>query len=157
VVTIKPKTVVTQKLQGACPTHARTDVSVRDLSLTIDEPKERGGTNTGPSPTETLMSALIACTNVITHKIAAKHGIAIDAMSVDLEAKFDRRGVTLAEEIAVPFPEVTLTINLTSEASAAEIETLKSELAMFCPVSKVIREAGTRITEIWNVERPPPS
>ena len=41
------------------------------------EPRVRGGTNTGPSPTETLMSALIACTNVITHKIAAKHGIPV--------------------------------------------------------------------------------
>lgn len=153
-VAIKPKTVVKMKLQGACPSHARTDVSVRDLSLTIDEPKERGGTNSGPSPTETLMSALIACTNVIPHKIAAKHGIAIAAMSVHLEAAFDRRGVILAEEIAVPFPEVTLTINLTSAASAAEIETLKSELAMFCPVSKVIRQSGTKITEIWNVDRP---
>jgi uncharacterized OsmC-like protein len=154
VVTIKPKTVVKMKLQGACPSHARTDVSVRDVRLTIDEPLERGGTNSGPSPTETLMSALIACTNVITHKIAAKHGIAIVAMSVDLEATFDRRGVTLAEEIAVPFPEIALTINMTSAASAAQIETLKSELAMFCPVSKVIRQSGTKITEIWNVERP---
>ena len=153
-VTIKPKTVVKMKLQGACPSHARTDVSVRDVRLTIDEPLERGGTNSGPSPTETLMSALIACTNVITHKIAAKHAIAIAAMSVDLEATFDRRGVTLAEEIAVPFPEITLTINLTSNANGAEIETLKSELAMFCPVSKVIRQSGTKITEIWNVERP---
>lgn len=153
-VTITPKTVVTMKLRGACTTHARTDVSVRDVALTIDEPKVRGGTNTGPSPTETLMSSLIACTNVITHKIAAKHDITIAAMSIDLEATFDRRGVTLTEEIEVPFPNATLTINLTSDASEAEIDTLKTELAMFCPVSKVIRQSGTTITEVWNVVRP---
>ena len=41
-VTIKPKTVVTMKMAGACTTHARTDVTVRDITVVIDEPAERG-------------------------------------------------------------------------------------------------------------------
>lgn len=153
-VKIRPKTVVTMKLSGACPSHARTEVAVRDVALTIDEPTERGGTNTGPAPTETLLAALIGCTNTITHKIAAKQGIEIAAMTVDVEATFDRRGVTLVEEIDVPFREVKLLVKLTTDAEDTAIETLKSDLAKFCPVSKVIRQAGTPITEVWTVERP---
>ena len=152
-VTIKPKTVVTMKMHGACTTHARTDVSVRDIEVTIDEPAERGGSNLGPSPTETLMASLAGCTNRITHKIADAIGVDIKDMAVDVEAKFDRRGVELKEEIDVPFPEILLTIDMVTNADDALLERLKTDLARFCPISKVIRQSGTKITEVWNVSR----
>lgn len=153
-VAVKPKTVVTMRLQGRCPSHSRTDVSVRDVSTTIDEPAERGGTNLGPTPTETLMASLVACTNVITHKVAQRNGVAIRALDVRLEAQFDRRGVQLIEEIDVPFPTVTLHIDLMTDADSAAVEKVKRELAMFCPVSKVLRGCGTEVKEVWTVRAP---
>ena len=153
-VAIKPKTRVVMELTAESVSHARTDVSVRDLTSTIDEPTARGGTNQGCSPTETLMAALLGCTNVIGHKIAAAHGIEFEAMRLRLEATFDRRGVTLQEEIAVPFPKIKLFIDVTTGADAAAIETVERELGMYCPVSKVIRAAGTEIEEVWTVHRP---
>ncbi|MBI4203903.1 MAG: OsmC family peroxiredoxin, partial [Betaproteobacteria bacterium] len=53
-VTVVPKTVVTMRLNGSSASHSRTDVSARDVRTTIDEPAERGGTNQGLTPTETL-------------------------------------------------------------------------------------------------------
>ncbi|MGH9771541.1 MAG: OsmC family protein, partial [Candidatus Acidiferrales bacterium] len=79
---VREKTVVTQRIHGGCPTHSRTEVSTRDVKTIIDEPKERDGTNMGPSPTETLVAAFIACTNVISHKCAKKHGVEFSAMSI---------------------------------------------------------------------------
>ena len=151
---VKEKTVVTMKLDGRCASHSRTDVSVRDVRATIDEPAERGGTNQGLSPTETLMASLVGCTNVITHKVAAKNGVRIDSMHVRLEAQFDRRGVTLQEEVDVPFPSVTLYIDLVTDADAAAVEKVKRELAAFCPVSKVFRACGSEVKEVWNVRAP---
>jgi putative redox protein len=153
-VTVTQKTVVTQKLEGRCTSHSRTDVTVRDRSVVIDEPAERGGTNQGPTPTETLMASLIGCTNVITHKVAAKNGVAIKSMNVRLEAQFDRRGVMLQEEIDLPFPSATLSIDLETDADPEAVERVKRELAMFCPVSKVFRAAGVDLKEVWNVSRP---
>src|SRR2546422_9495792 len=92
----KAKTVVTMKLDAKCPSHSRTDVAGRDVKTTIDEPAERGGTNQGLTPTETLMASLIACTNVITHKVAEENGVDIDSLQVRVEAQLDRRGVTHA-------------------------------------------------------------
>lgn len=152
-ISVKEKTVVTQKLQGRCSSHSRTDVAVRDRAMIIDEPVERGGTNQGFTPTETLMASLVGCTNVITHKVAKKNGVAIKSMSIRLEAQFDRRGVTLQEEIERPFPAVALHIDLETDADAAAVETVKRELAMFCPVAKVFRAAGIELTETWNVRR----
>ena len=65
---VKEKTVVTQRVHGDCPTHSRTDISTRDVKTVIDEPRERDGTNMGPTPTETLVASLIACTNVISQE-----------------------------------------------------------------------------------------
>jgi uncharacterized OsmC-like protein len=138
-------------LDGKCPSHSRTDVTVRDVKTTLDEPAERGGTNQGFTPTETLMASLIGCTNVITHKVAERNGVQIKSMSVRLEAQFDRRGVTLTEEIDVPFPSVTLMIDLVTDADATAVEKVKRELHMYCPVSKVLRGCGTDLKEVWNV------
>lgn len=147
------KTVVTQKLEGKCVSHSRTDIAVRDIAVTLDEPLERGGTNQGLTPTETLMAALIGCTNVITHKVAHKNGVHIKSMNVRAEAQFDRRGVTLQEEIEVPFPSVTLYIDLETDADAASLERVKRELAKFCPLAKMLRGAGTELWEVWNVKK----
>jgi uncharacterized OsmC-like protein len=49
-----------------------------------------------------MVSALIACTNVISHKCAKKHGVEFKSMTVDAESTFDRRGTQLLEEIEVP-------------------------------------------------------
>lgn len=151
---IKPKTQVSLHMQGQARSHSRTDIAVRDLHTTIDEPLERGGTNLGLSPTETFVAALVGCTNVIAHKIAHKNGLRLMDMRVRAEAQFDRRGVTLAEDVAVPFPGITLTIDVVSDASAGQIEQLQRELAMYCPIAKLVRASGTVLTEVWNLSAP---
>ena len=147
----KMKTEVTMKISATCPHHSRADVSVRDVETVIDEPTERGGTNLGLTPTETMVAALIGCTNVITNKIVDSYDMKIDAMDVDVEAQFDRRGVTLQDDVQVPFPSMTLNINIKSPNSTDEFEKVKADLQKFCPVAKVIRESGTTITENWNI------
>lgn len=152
-VTIRQKTVVEMKLSAAAETHARTRVKVRDVEGLIDEPEARGGTNQAPSPTETLMSSLIGCTNVITQKIAHKMGVEISAMDIRLRAQFDRRGVLLEEEIERPFSDLVMDIDITTDATDDQMDAIKRDLAKFCPVAKVIRGSGINVTENWNVSR----
>ena len=57
------------------------------------------------------------------------------------------------EEIKVPFPKIVLNINVTTSASDADMEKVKTELPKFCPVSKVIRESGTVIDEVWTITK----
>ena len=153
-VVVREKTSVTQHIHGNCSSHSRTEISVRDVQSIIDEPRERDGTNMGPTPTETMVSALIACTNVISHKCAKKHGVEFKAMTIDAESTFDRRGAQLQEEIEVPFPKIRLVINVTTDAGEADMEKVRADLHRYCPVSKVVRNSGTKIEEVWNVTRP---
>jgi putative redox protein len=96
---------------------------------------------------------LIACTNVISHKCAHMHGVTFTAMSIDAEAMFDRRGTQLMEEVEIPFPKIRLVINVTTECDPETMEKVKADLRRFYPVSKVIRNSGTQMEEIWNVRR----
>jgi len=150
-VTVKQKTVVKMSLKGVGETHARSKVSVRDVSSVIDEPLERDGTNRGLTPTETLMASLIGCTNVITQRIAHHKGVRIADMAIDCTADFDRRGVSLQEEIALPFPSIELAISFRSDATPAQVEEIQADLQKFCPIAKVIRGSGTAIEETWTV------
>jgi len=146
---IVPKNVVKMSLSGDGQTHARTRVAVRDAMSIIDEPVERSGTNLGITPTETLMSSLMGCTNVITKRIGHKMGIEMGNMSIQLTAQFDRRGTMLMEEIDHPFSDIVMDIELETDADAATMETIKEDLAKFCPIAKVIRNSGITITENW--------
>ncbi|MEM9108057.1 MAG: OsmC family protein, partial [Pseudomonadota bacterium] len=148
---IRMKTEITMKAQADCPSHSRADISVRDLLFAIDEPAERGGTNAGPTPTETAVSALIGCTNVIGHKCADKLGIDIGQLDISAKCTFDRRGVTLEEEIEVPFRAIELTILSNGKATEEELQQVAAEVSKFCPLSKLFKAAGTEVIETWQV------
>ena len=150
---ITQKSVLTLAIDAECPTHARTHARAGKHELVIDEPAARGGTDQGPTPIETMLAALLGCTNVILNRVAEAHDVLVKDLSLHAEASFDRRGVMLQAEVTVPFPEIRLTINLTTPASADRVERVKSDLGKFYPVSKVIRQSGTRLEEIWNVTR----
>jgi len=138
-------------MHGVSTSHARTDISVRDVTVTTDEPLERGGTNVAASPTETMISALIGCTNNVTIRIAEHMKLNFELVSIDADVIFDRRGVVLAEEIEVPFPEITLTIIAKTDATPEQLAELQEKLPIFCPVSRVFQAAGTKVTEKWNI------
>ena len=146
---IRPKTTVKLKAEAHCPSHSLSEISVRDLTFAIDEPIERDGTNTGPTPTDTALAALIGCTNVIGHKCAASLGINIGHLNISAVCDFDRRGVTLQEEIDIPFTKVDLKIETEEVVSSADLDRLSAEVAKFCPLSKLFRQAGTVINEEW--------
>lgn len=146
---IRLKTTVNLKADAVCPSHSRADIRVRDLVMVIDEPVERGGTNEGLAPTDTALAALIGCTNVIGHKCANKLGIDIGHMTVSVVSDFDRRGVTLQEEIDVPFPKIVLTVETDGPASQDELLQVAAEVKKFCPLAKLFRQAGTEIEETW--------
>ena len=152
--TIKMKTHVRQVVTGEAESHSVTLLKAGDLVDVSDEPFERGGTNEGMSPTQFFESSLVACTNVISHKIAKKNGINLMSYKIKVDAGFVRFGVMLQEEVDLPFPDMKLTIEVTTDASDGEMATLAKELAMFCPISKMIVAAGTELETEWIIKRP---
>lgn len=148
---VKDKAMNTVTMSATCPTHARTDLSTRDVEMVVDEPIARGGTNLGFTPTETFIASLIACTNVIATRCAKNIGVELKDMSIEAEYDFIMSGAQLKEEIDLPFPEVRLTIDAKSTANEEQIKQIQSDLGKYCPVAKMFRQAGCNVVEKWNV------
>lgn len=142
------------RVVGNCPTHARTDLRARTHRFVIDEPEPRGGADQGPTPLETLLASFLGCTNVIANKIAAEMGIVLEAFSMELVATLDTDGINGIRDTLLPFPEIILTVKAVTAAPPEQMEILKARLAKRCPVSVILRGAGTKIIEDWRVSPP---
>lgn len=154
---VRLKTQIEMKLTGTGQTHARSHVRARDVAVVIDEPLVRQGTNLGLSPTETFMSSLIGCTNVIAKRIAHGMGVRMEQMDIALTAQFDRRGTMLQEPVTQPFSDIVLDIEVETDATDAQMEDIKRDLARYCPIAVVMRNSGITITENWTLKPLPDS
>ncbi len=150
---IRQKTIWKMTLDGAAETPTKTAVTSRGLTLTMDEPIDRGGTNQGMMPLETMMAGLIGCTSVVSHKIARANDIDIQDMTVRAEVTVNSAGTRLVKEIDVPFPVVKLFIEFTTSANEETVAILKRDLRRFCAVSKVLQQAGSKVEEFWTIHR----
>jgi len=136
-------------MSATCPSHARTDLATRDVEMVVDEPQARGGTNLGFTPTESFIGALIACTNVIGHRAAAKNGVDLKIVGIDASYDFHFLGAQMKEEVDLPFSEVRLSIQIKTDASPNDIAKVGEDLGKYCPVAKMFRAAGCNVVEDW--------
>lgn len=127
----------------------RTEVTAREHTITIDEPKSRGGTDSGPTPLETLMAALAGCTTVILNKIAGERGWIVADLEIDVTGHLDPRAIRTGTPVPVAFPEIDLRIAGRITGDDVDLQALRDELAFRCPVSALLRASGSDIREDW--------
>ena len=87
----------------------------------------------------------------MAREVADKMGVEIANMDIEISYDFAFLGARIIEEVALPFPEIRMTINLSTDATTEQLDQIKKDLARFCPVAKMIRNAGCNIVETWNV------
>jgi len=115
----------------------------------IDEPVIRGGTDEGPMPVEYVFMGLLGCTHVISNKLANHHGVVFTNMDIDISVTMDSHGTRLISPVQVPFPEVTLDIDVTYDGPRIGAIAVTRDLRHHCAVSKMLKESGTKVTEKW--------
>jgi uncharacterized OsmC-like protein len=107
----------------------------KPFSLTADEPPVLIGGDQGANPVEFVLHALAACltTTMVYH--AAARGIAIGAISSELEGDIDVRGfMGLADNVRKGYSKVRVKMTVESGAPATTLETL----AKFSPVYDIV-------------------
>ncbi len=155
--TIRKKEIIRVELEGHCPTMSLTEVRVRKHSFVIDEPPYRHGTDVGPTPLETMLGALIGCTNVIARRIAHEKNIPLLIKRIGCVGHLDHRGIDLEADVPVPFPKIELKIEVVTDATDADIDGLRRELKIRCPMSVILTQAGSVIEETWTIDRRSPA
>ena len=83
----------------------RHEVEVREHHLTADEPEEKGGGDTGPSPQELLAASLASCTAITIEMYADRKGWQIGEVVVDVDYEPAQRGSPTRFEMTVKLPK----------------------------------------------------
>jgi len=118
----------------------RSETKIRQFSLTVDEPPNLGGTDTGPNPVELVLAALATCQEITYRAYATALGIPLDSVSVKLEGSLDLRGFfAVKDDVRAGFNGVRGVVNLKSSAPAADLAKLKEAVDAHCPVLDILR------------------
>jgi putative redox protein len=65
--------------------HAKGDrflIEVRDHVLVVDQPRDEGGDDVGPTPTELFVSALASCVAFFARRFLDRHDLPVDGLRV---------------------------------------------------------------------------
>lgn len=109
--------------------HFRHTVTMRDHALTVDEPGEMGGDDSGPSPQELLAASLASCTAITLQMYAERKGWAIGDLEVDCTFKgSSERGCPTRFEVVMRVGE---------QVTDEQIERLRV-IATKCPVHRML-------------------
>ncbi len=106
----------------------RHSVQVRDHQLTVDEPTDAGGQDSGPDPQELLAVSLASCTAITMEMYAARKGWDIGHIEVDVEYSPAERGCPTKFELVMRLPE---------DLPEEQVERLRV-IAAKCPVHRAL-------------------
>lgn len=132
----------------------RTKIQVRDFDpVYTDEPASLGGTNSAPSPLETVLIALVGCDGVIINGVAS--AMKFDYAGVDFacESQIDVRGPKGVPGIRPYFETARLEIIVYTDESEARFQQLRKNVEFRCPVMNLLNAAQVDMDVTW-AQRP---
>ena len=91
----------------------------------------------------------------IARRIAHEKKIDLAIKRIGCVGHLDHRGIDLEADVPVPFPRIELTIEAVTSASEADMDELRRELKLRCPMSVILTQAGSVIDETWSIEHKP--
>lgn len=103
-------------------------VSVRDHKIWVDEPRDKGGDDSGPDPQELLAASLAACTAITMEMYADRKGWDVGHIEVSCEYTPADRGCPTRFELVLHIPE---------DLSDEQTERLRV-IAAKCPVHRIL-------------------
>ena len=105
----------------------QVDVQAGAFGLRVDEPERVGGANTGPQPTDLLLSGVASCFLLSLAYSAAKRDIVLESIAVDVTGTYDGpRFSAIRIEVDIDAPEdVVATLIAAAERTCYVTNTLK--------------------------------
>lgn len=127
---------------------ARTVMTVRGHEVVTDEPNDG---DTGPTPLETTLSALLGCEGVIIYRCATAMRFKYSAVEMDAEGEVDQRGSRGVRGVRPYFNWVRMTIRIHSDETPERLERLRKNVEYRCPVMNLFRSADVEVDARWEL------
>lgn len=132
----------------------RTKIQVRDFEpVYTDEPASLGGTNSAPSPLETVLVALVGCDGVIINGVANAMGFDYSGVEFSCESQIDVRGPKGVPGIRPYFEKTDLEIAVYTDETDARFDQLRKNVEFRCPVMNLMSAAQVEMNVTW-LKRP---
>lgn len=137
---------------------------IRDLpDFHIDEPRNLGGSNSGPTALETTLAALNSCTAMIVHIMRMEMGFDLQGMRFETDGYIDVRRVEMkrtgkkyseVQPIAEHYHEVHQRVYITTPESEERLQHMAHEVERLCPLHALFRGARVKMRTDW-IRQPP--
>ncbi|WP_421379706.1 OsmC family protein [Bacillus salacetis] len=118
-------------------------------SITIDEPPNMGGKDSGPDPLATLLSSLAGCENVVANMVAKEIGFDLQGIEFDIKGVLDPRGLMGDPEVQPYFEKVTIHAKVKTSEAPERIDELQEKTDKRCPVYTTLKAAGIELEPNW--------
>jgi len=133
------KALATFSSSSALQEGLRSEVQMRDHTITVDEPESLGGTDAGPNPVELILGALGSCQEITYRAYATALGIPLENVSVKLDGHIDLRGFFgVDDSVPAGYQKITGTVTLESTASEEQLQNLRAAVNAHCPVLDIL-------------------
>ena len=111
-------------------------------ALTIAMGQKSGGTGAGPNPGVLGRGALGSCLALGYGMWAARLGVPLDSLEVEVEADFDARGeMGLADDVPPGYVQVRYTVTVGSSAPEADVRRMLDTADRYSPYRDVFARA----------------
>lgn len=118
------------------------EVEEGSWTLTVGMSEKSGGTNAGPNPGVLGRAALGSCLAIGYAMWAARLGVPIDALEVDVEADYDSRGeLGVSDDVPPGYAQVRYRVSVTSPASESDVRRLVDTADKYSPYRDVFARA----------------
>ncbi len=126
--------------------------------IRADLPAEEGGADTAPTPGDLMRAAIGACLTMGYRSWAARLGVDLLAVEVDVTCEFDVRGqLGLAEDVPPGWQRLLFEVRLVSNAPVADVRRVVEHADRLSPMLQNLSPAIERVQTltIINVDSPP--
>ena len=150
----KTKKIGVRHVKATNAAGTRTRIQVRDFDpVYTDEPASLGGTNSAPSPLETVLVALVGCDGVIINGVAKAMRFSYSGVDFACTSQIDVRGPKGVPGIRPYFETAELMITVYSDESEARFNQLRKNVEFRCPVMNLLNAAEVVMDVQWT-QRP---
>lgn len=113
-------------------------VSSRGFEVTIDEPPELGGKDTGMNPVELILCSLGACQAIVARSYAGMFNIDLEDFWVDIEGDLDTDGFMNISDVRRGYSDIRYTIHIQTDAPRDKVEEFVAFIEKTCPIGDTI-------------------
>jgi len=115
------------------------EAKMRDFSITMDEPKNLGGTNKGPNPVEVILSSLGGCLNIVGAVVADEMNLELGNFSLKIEGDLDPRGFMGTADVPSGLQEIRVKIDEIEGIPEDKMDEFLKKIQKRCPIEDTLK------------------